>query len=25
VGRTDTMVHLDYYNLPLDDDVRRGG
>jgi glutamate synthase domain-containing protein 2 len=25
VGRTDTLVHLDYYNLPVDDDVRRGG
>jgi glutamate synthase domain-containing protein 2 len=24
VGRTDTLVHLDYYNLPVDDDVRRG-
>jgi glutamate synthase domain-containing protein 2 len=24
VGRTDTLVHLDYYNLPVDDDLRRG-
>ena len=24
VGRTDTLVHLDYYNLPVDDDIRRG-
>ena len=21
VGRTDTLVHLDYYNLPVDDDI----
>ena len=24
VGRTDILVHLDYYNLPVDDDLRRG-
>jgi len=24
VGRTDVLVHLDYYNLPVDDDLRRG-
>ena len=24
VGRTDTLIHLDYYNLPVDDDLRRG-
>ncbi|MBW1992200.1 MAG: alpha-hydroxy-acid oxidizing protein [Deltaproteobacteria bacterium] len=23
VGRTDTLVHLDYYKLPVDDDLRR--
>ena len=24
VGRTDVLAHLDYYNLPVDDDIRRG-
>ncbi len=25
VGRTDVLVHLDYYKLPVDDDLRRSG
>jgi len=24
VGRTDTLVHLNYYKLPVEDDIRRG-
>jgi len=25
VGRTDNLVHLDYFDKPVDDDIRRGG
>jgi hypothetical protein len=24
VGRTDLLVHLDYYDRPVEDDLRRG-